>query len=72
MSWLFQLHDAHVVAHAIGVIALVCSAGMAPGVVLIGAGLAVRWAGSAAWISPVRARDARRRHDARGTPTMPA
>jgi putative transport protein len=35
MSWLFQLHDAHVVAHAIGVIALVCSAGMALGSVKI-------------------------------------
>jgi hypothetical protein len=40
MSWLFQLHDAHVVAHAIGVIALVCSAGMALGSVkILGIGL---------------------------------
>ena len=31
MSWLFQLHHTHAVAHAIGVIALVCSAGMALG-----------------------------------------
>jgi hypothetical protein len=31
MSSLLQLHDTHVVAHAIGVIALVCGAGMALG-----------------------------------------
>jgi putative transport protein len=36
MSSLLQLHDTHVVAHAIGVIALVCGAGMALGIVKIG------------------------------------
>jgi hypothetical protein len=36
MSSLLQLHDTHVVAHAIGVIALVCGAGMALGSVKIG------------------------------------
>lgn len=36
MSSLLQLHDTHVVAHAIGAIALVCGAGMALGSVKIG------------------------------------
>ena len=35
MNWLFQLHDTHVVAHAIGVLALVCGAGMALGSVKV-------------------------------------
>ena len=32
MNWLFQIHTAQPVAHAIGVLALVCVAGMAVGV----------------------------------------
>jgi putative transport protein len=35
MSWLFQLHDTQVVAHAIGILTLVCAAGMALGSVKI-------------------------------------
>ena len=35
MSWLFQLHATQVVAHAIGILALVCAAGMALGSVNI-------------------------------------
>src|SRR5512134_2790535 len=35
MSWLFQLHATQVVAHAIGILALVCAAGMALGSVKI-------------------------------------
>jgi putative transport protein len=31
MSWLFQLHSTHPVAHAVGILALVCTAGMALG-----------------------------------------
>src|SRR6516225_2231151 len=40
MNWLFQMHTAQPVAHAIGVLALVCVAGMAVGSIRVrGVGL---------------------------------
>ena len=35
MNWLLQIHATHAVAHAIGVLALVCLAGMALGSVKV-------------------------------------
>ena len=42
MTWLFQLHNSHPVAHAVGVLALVCVAGLALGSIKVrGVGLGV-------------------------------
>jgi hypothetical protein len=35
MNWLLQIHATHAVAHAIGILALVCLAGMALGSVKV-------------------------------------
>jgi hypothetical protein len=44
MNWLLQIHSTHPVAHAIGVLALVCVAGMAVGSLKV-RGVGLRTAG---------------------------